>query len=290
MNHLIYVALRKILELYAFLPWTPWAYQSARWLERRYARTCKAVHRQRNGVLLELDLARFIDFEIFYGARFEQALVSAIKPIVKSGMSIVDVGANSGYYTMLFAHLVGDTGYVWAFEPTDWGARAIERQIGLNNFKNIRLVRAALTSDTKLTEGIIEFDPYYPLFSDRYQHKAGSEIVPYTSIDATLANSSVAVDLIKIDVDGRELNILKGAIETIQKSQPILVLEVGVYTYRNAGNSVDELVTWVHEQGYQILYEKDLSLLKTVGDVVSCIPDPEQNTINVICTPITRIG
>lgn len=288
MDQFMYVAVRKILELYNFLPWAPLANQAARWLERRYPRSCKVVHRKRNGVWLELDLGRFIDFEIFYGARFEQALVTAIKPIIKPGMTVVDVGANSGFYTMVFSSLVGETGCVWAFEPTDWGARAIARQVGLNNFKNIRLVRAALTSDPKTTEGIIEFDPYYPLFSDCYQHRASTEIVRSTSIDALFSESNQVVDLIKIDVDGPELSILRGAVETIKNSRPILVLEVGVYTYRNAGSSVDQLVTWLHEQGYQILYENDLSLLETAGDVISCIPNPEQNTINVICMPIAQ--
>ena len=287
MHCIVYIVLRMLLETYSFVPWAPGSYQAARWLERRYWRCCKVVHRKRHGVCLELDLGRFIDFEVFYGACFERALVSAVKPLVKPGMTVVDVGANSGYYTMLFARLVGEQGHVWAFEPTDWGVRVLERQISLNSFNNIHLVKTALVASNKPNDSPIEFDPYYPLFSDRYKHRASSEVVPYTSIDATLVNLTTSVDLIKIDVDGPELDILRGAIQTIQKFHPIIVLEVGHYTYRRAGSSVDELVAWLHEQAYEIFYETDLSLLKTAADVISCMPDPEQNTINVICIPLT---
>lgn len=277
----MYRLLRLLVEIYCFLPKSPYSYQMSKHLEKKYSHRHKFVRRKRNGVYLDLDLGRFIDFEIFYGAVFERDLVNAVKKFVKPGMTIVDVGANSGYYTMMFAEMVGPTGKIFAHEPTDWGIRKVEHHLSINGFKNVALSKSMLGARKGNDPVGFSFDPYYPLLATNYQHLQAMETVPCTSLDAEYAGQQI--DFIKLDVDGHEMDILRGGEELLKRCRPLIVVEIGRYTYEKAGHSITELVEWFHGFGYEILFEGDLAVLNSEADILARIPNPDENTINVIC-------
>ena len=68
-----------------------------------------------------------------------------MKRVVKPGTTVFDIGANAGFYTLFFSHLMGDQGQVWAFEPLPENGHNILRHIRLNRLRNVTLLQAAVS-------------------------------------------------------------------------------------------------------------------------------------------------
>lgn len=141
--------------------------------------------------------------------------------LVKPGMTVWDVGANAGFYTVAFARLVGDSGRVFAFEPFAENADNILRHIELNNLSNTILVQAALSGE----EGLAAFEPGIQNASGRLVENDTRYLVPTMSVDSFLEhNSSARPDLMKIDVEGAEADLLEGARHYLRDASPVVVL------------------------------------------------------------------
>ena len=111
----------------------------------------KIVTCRRNGIVWELDLTQGIDFSIYLFGAFEPEIVRYASRIIKPGAKVIDIGANIGAHTLPLAHLVGPSGAVFAFEPTDYAFEKLLRNIHLNpNLKNrIHAFQQILASSSK---------------------------------------------------------------------------------------------------------------------------------------------
>jgi hypothetical protein len=98
-----------------------------------------------DGVTFELDLREVIDSSLYYSGTFEAGAERVITSLLQPGMLAIDIGANIGYHTFRMAKAVGDTGCVWAIEPTAWGMRKLHRNCALNAFVNIQLLKVGLS-------------------------------------------------------------------------------------------------------------------------------------------------
>src|SRR5258708_39371705 len=87
---------------------------------------------KRDGVIYDLDLSQGIDFAIYLGM-FERETRNALKGLVKPSSVVLDIGANIGIHTMLLADLVGPSGRVLSFEPTDYAIQKLRRNLDLNS-------------------------------------------------------------------------------------------------------------------------------------------------------------
>jgi FkbM family methyltransferase len=146
---------------------------------------------------------------------------------LKPGMHVVDVGANYGYYTMLFADIVGPTGSVIAVEPNPAAAGLLRQSVTLNGFaRTTRVVEAALGVEAG-GSAILNVPSGEP--KNAHLRSAGVSLdgdiaVARTNLD-TLLGEVDRVDLIKIDAEGAEEQILLGMERLLHHSPPALVLE-----------------------------------------------------------------
>lgn len=162
---------------------------------------------EKNPAMLEI----IKDF-ILHG-NYEPHTTEIVKKEVKEGNVCVDVGASHGYFTMLFASLVGDQGKVYSFEPTDNQFKYLTKNIANNNY-NIRVIaeNAAAWSEETM-------NPKLKI------NLGNSHEIRGIKLDDILPTK---VDFIKIDVDGTELEVLKGLENTI-KNNPQLKLIIEFY-------------------------------------------------------------
>lgn len=185
----------------------------------------------------------------FYGA-WEEAESDLIKKIVKSGDIVVDIGANLGWYTVLCSNLVGQQGSVIAFEPEPRNYQLLQTNIFLNNLENVKAHQIALL-DSKST---VEFELSESNFGDhrvRFTNRIGNRIEKYAessrsvisvtacTLDEALEENSNylgerTIKLIKIDCQGSEIAILRGAKRTLSKTD-YLISEYWPYGLRRAG-------------------------------------------------------
>ena len=139
---------------------------------------------------------------------------AAFKPCVREGAIVMDVGANVGAYTLLFATWAGPSGRVVAFEPSHASRLGLERHLRLNGLSDRVTVRAEAVADIT---GTVPFSETGSAGDNRMLAAAHVEahVVPSVRLDDFCAAHGLAPDVIKIDVEGAELAVLRGARRTL---------------------------------------------------------------------------
>jgi FkbM family methyltransferase len=230
----------------------------ARLLFNSYART--RYHPQKSdtrvttavGDTFDVDLSSTLEWHLWAFGSYEKHFAELFGHLVSPGDRCVDVGANVGVHTVRLARLVGAGGEVIAIEPDpDVRQRAV-RNIELNGLANIRVIGAAASDSAGETR------LYRPSADDTNRARASLlhhpyligavKTVPVVTVDDVCAGAPVA--LIKIDVEGHEAAVVRGAADTIARHAPSVVFEY-------APELLDDVVAqtpfgWLVERGYEI--------------------------------------
>jgi FkbM family methyltransferase len=153
---------------------------------------------------------------------------AALKHYARAGATILDIGANVGAYTLLFAGWAGETGHVYAFEPAAASRAGLERHLSLNGLTARVTVRREAIGDRSGSVAFIDAGTH----GDNRVVPAGSTRtteVPSVSIDEFCESHDLAPDVIKVDIEGAELAALRGARRTIARRGPALALFVELH-------------------------------------------------------------
>lgn len=204
-----------------------------------------------NGINYELYLNQWMEYALFFGIKNEDKTMLYEK--VKPGFIVLDIGVNFGETLLNFAKLTGENGKVYGFEPMPAIYKKCLNNVSLNSFKNIALENFAL-SDTN--EILVVNDPLNGNSGGTYVSKLSSDNANQITINSVtldayvLQNGINHIDFIKIDVEGYETNVVKGAIETIKKFKPFIYVEVCDENLKRAGSSSMELITLLKNLNY----------------------------------------
>jgi FkbM family methyltransferase len=155
------------------------------------------------------------------GTVWNEEEYTAFREVTAAGSIVLEAGANVGAYTVLFAQWVGPGGHVYAFEPVPAIAAALARQLRLNRVADrVTIVRSAVSgrdgSLSLVAPGLVGINRM-ALPGDE---EDGRVTVPAITIDSFCRQHAVQPSVIKIDVEGAELDVLRGARHTLQASQP----------------------------------------------------------------------
>ncbi len=159
---------------------------------------------------------------------YEPEVTAALRTVLGPGATLVDIGANIGWFSLLGATLVGPTGKVIAIEPNPRNVALLRQSAQDNGLDNIEVLAVALSErpgavalETDGSNGrIIPVDgpPAAPVEAEF--------VVASYPLDEILASAGVGrVEVIKIDVEGAEPLVLRGATTTIASSRPVLITE-----------------------------------------------------------------
>jgi len=187
--------------------------------------------------------------------QWEPEIWGAISSGLSQGAVFFDVGAHIGYDTLKASILVGDTGRVVAFEPNPHTLLQLKSNIEASAAQNVIVEPIACTdTDTTLT-----------LFDSTLGGNSGSSSLSRENagritrsyavrgrpIDSVVTELGLQrLDVMKADVEGAELAVLRGATHTLERFHPKLILEVVQRQLANMGTSVDELEAFVRSLGY----------------------------------------
>ena len=190
----------------------------------------------------------------FYGTHDERYIVTKLRKLIKPGDTCWDIGANIGFYTCLLASQVGDNGTVIAFEPASRTYGYLKENVSLNQFTNVTAVNKGLGdkqeqrllhySEAVLAEGTASLK-----YADG---RAASERVTLDTID-NLIRELPAPELVKIDVEGYQLEVLRGGEHFLKTHAPLLIAELKDVGETNR-TIFGEIEDYVANLGYQ-LYE-----------------------------------
>jgi FkbM family methyltransferase len=212
-----------------------------------------------NGITYELDLREVIDSSLYFTNTYEVKIDRLFDKYVKPGSTVVDIGANIGLHTLRSALLTGEKGKVIAIEPSTWAINKLRQNLELNPQLNriIEIRHHALGEDVEqsITLG---FQSSYRLNG---KNKIYSEAIDVLTLDSIADQNSLKhVDFIKIDVDGHELHILRGAKNMLSISKPVLVVE---FTPSYSASYLTELTAieaYLQSLGYSAFTDDELSV------------------------------
>jgi FkbM family methyltransferase len=168
----------------------------------------------------------------------------AFRDSVRPGMTALDIGANVGAYSLLLGQWVGSGGAVFAFEPAPEAHDGLRRHIRLNGLDAIvtpiRAAAGAASSTARFVVGVTAGESRLATSGDR---TVTTVDVSVTTIDQFCAREHLTPDFIKIDVEGAELDVLRGARETIRRTRGRLSLFVEMHPslWRSSGMTLADV-------------------------------------------------
>jgi FkbM family methyltransferase len=189
------------------------------------------------------------------GGRFETAERRFVIELLGPGMTVLDIGAHHGLYTLLAARRVGPKGRVVAFEPSPRERRKLVLNVRLNRCANVQIENCALGSsageaDFFLVDGIDtgcnSLRPPNVKEPTRVVH------VPVNVLDVCLRLRAIdRIDFIKMDVEGGEREVLKGAVELLdRRPRPVILCEVQDHRAEAWGYQAREVIEFLSSRGF----------------------------------------
>ena len=191
---------------------------------------------------------------------YDPLTTSLVKKIVREGDTVIDVGANIGYYTLIFAQLVGRSGRVFAFEPDPVNYSILTKNIETNKYNNVIPTEKALADYNGKTEIHLSIEnngDHRLFYSESDRERKLVEVIKLDDFHFP-ENFSKEIKLIKMDVQGSEYRVLKGMDDTLKKSSKVkyLICEFSPFLLKPAGAAPQDFIDLILNFGFQ-LYDID---------------------------------
>lgn len=219
---------------------------------------------------------------IFLGG-FEKKELEIFQSLLNPGAIMIDAGANIGLYSLIGARLVGDSGKVYSFEPSKATFNLFLKNIELNNIHNITPINMGLGD--RIGESLVLSQNSKTGDAEKYIFKMENEIdaednklidvhltesISLETLDNfQLRNHIEKVDFLKIDVEGYEYFVLKGAENLLKNSREIIILfECAAHLAKRSGSSQKDVFDFLNNLGFDIIYwnEKEKKWSKDLNE------------------------
>jgi len=189
---------------------------------------------------------------VSYFGSFEPFETEIVKKLIKIGNNVLDIGANIGYFSLIFAKLVGNNGRVYAFEPEPENFRILKKNLEINHYNNTMAIQKAI-SDKNHT--IKLFLGENTSTHSIYQSSETSAFIDIESIklDDFSDIQNKRIDFIKIDIEGAEIDAFKGMKNVLQKNSQVTILsELNLYLLNKFNKKPREYVEILNDLDFEI--------------------------------------
>lgn len=254
------VVLRQYLQHIGWMP------ERARWvvedLKRRVCPTpSERIIRLTRGTRLEVDLKNAIGRDLYFHGSHEKTLMRVLEKVLKPGGVCIDAGANIGDITLLAAELVGPSGRVFAFEIASTTLPRLRKNIELNRASNVEVVVAAVCEVNEPVEFHLGSgtDSGSSSLTKPHDYCGQSITVPGTRLDDFVAGRNLGrINLIKMDIEGAELNALRGCERLLTAAEPpVIVFEFHRIAAERMGWHLKDAQKYLEDYGYTLRILKD---------------------------------
>jgi len=186
-----------------------------------------------------------------------------LKDHCKKGDVVIDVGAHIGLFSVCAAQLTGGDGKVYSFEPAPPTNALLKKTVSINHKQNIVEPRSEAVAEKEGTTFFYvsdtEGDNSNSLVSYRMDKKLDKVEVKITSVDNFVgANKINKINFIKIDAEGYECSVLKGAEQTFKEFRPVGILALHPLGIESNGDSLGEIFDFLQKINYKIVYKDNL--------------------------------
>lgn len=199
---------------------------------------------------------------------YEMETQEALRKLIKPGMTVLDIGANTGYFSLLMADLVGPSGSVYCFEPFPGNFELLKTNVQSNGLAQVHIFLLALSD--RCGSAVLSVNPindgghslgdltHNPDLAGYDQDKL-MENVQTETLDSFLHQQKIPrVDVVKIDVEGAETLVFAGAANLLSSPQsPALICEIGDSAQGQAGKTEKDLRRLLYSYGYKSYWLRD---------------------------------
>jgi FkbM family methyltransferase len=216
---------------------------------------------------------------------YERAEFEALDRALRPGMVVVDVGANVGLHSVFFAARVGPAGKVIALEPEPDNYRYLTDNVRRNGLTNVDAVlagagarEAAMTLN--LLPGGMGGHSFAPV-------DGGTPIeVRVVRLDDFLPQRTARVDLVKIDVEGFEVQVVAGLMETLARDRPTLLIEFSPQLLRRNGDDPEALLATLQSlyNDIQLFQDADRQAIPLAAPAARALLGVTSGSRNLLCT------
>lgn len=211
------------------------------------------------GTKAKLCLNEHMQSHIFWYGYYSRDVVYVLDRLVRPGMVVMDIGANIGEISMALAKRVGANGRVFSFEPMDKLYARLSEHIAVNSFYQVKALNIGLSDKA----GSAKIYSANEVFKDGAEHQGlGTiyasktrsvldQVITLSTLDQVVAENGLQrLDLMKIDVEGAELSVLKGGLATLERFRPMIVIEIQSETSHDAGYEPADILGLLSRFGY----------------------------------------
>jgi FkbM family methyltransferase len=197
------------------------------------------------------------------------------KRIVREGMTIVDIGAHIGYYTLMAAKLVGEKGKVFAFEPDPDNYRLLVKNIEANGYNNVIPVPKAVSNQAGTTKLFLspEDSGAHRIYNSHDGRK--SIQVETVTLDGFFKDKENRIDIIKMDIEGAEIAALQGMKKILKNDDLKLLTEFWPQAIRTFGYSPEDGLSELVGYGFRLFCINELK-----GEIIPS----DINSLMQMCT------
>ena len=221
------------------------------------------------GIRMRVDVSDYIGHYYFFG--FKDHAQEKLFAICKENFNILDIGANIGFTVLKFAQQA-KLGKIVGFEPDPFNYSCCIHNLQQNKFENAAVLNIGLGSE----DTILDLEFRTP------GNRSGNRIRPFGSNPAVKVQvknldiffpqlSMDHLDLVKIDVEGYEMQVLRGSEGTLRKFRPVLFIEIDNDNLMDHGDSAESVIHFIKRRGYQsIIHAESLQPLTNGFDFSHC--------------------
>jgi len=235
---------------------------------------------------LRIDRSSFMGSCIYWNGAFSPNELALLERLLEPEMVFVDVGANQGELTIFAASRV-TRGQVLAFEPVESLHRQLLDNIALNQLSNVKAHHLALSDqpgrmtlfvDRRVTDGLNEGTASFFSGGERTSPAEVAEVAVFD--DVFEASGLRRLDIMKVDVEGAELFVLRGAVRSLARHRPRLILELAEGNFAAAGYTTHDLLRFLLIHRYEFAVIGGGGRLAAISTATQ-LP----RFCNVLCTP-----
>ena len=235
---------------------------------------------KRNNIKYNINLREGIDLSIFLNIKDENS-ISNIKKIIniKEKKNIIDIGANVGSVSLPLAKMFENSKII-SIEPTIYAFSKLKKNVNLNpNLKKrINLENIFISNHNRIVKKV---HSSWNFLNNEKKHNIHLGTLKKTSFRTKrldqICSKFKKIDLIKIDVDGYELDVLKSGKKTVIKHKPPVYFEFAPYLYKDFGYTAETLIKFIKNELNYEFYDKNLKKVKNINKLIKKLHNRSEN-------------
>ena len=249
---------------------------------------------RRKGIVWDLDLRETIDFWIYLTGAFQHSTVNAVVRLIRPGDTVLDIGANIGAMALFAAKTVGPNGRVICFEPTQMAKGKLLRNLDLNPELRgrVEVHQVELVDTPGRAPSTLNFASW-PIQAASGRHPGHHGVAAESSgataitLDEFCEQKGIdRIDVVKLDVDGNECGVLRGARRVLKQFRPRMVIELQPCVFgQTAPDRFEDFIELLRESGYALQDEISGEALPVDPAGLRAII-PSDKAINAIASPL----